>query len=221
MHLPGPQRHLLVQPRVAMRNFVSAAERESLEAHFSAPPKVSAEATQPEKQGEQLTFFRRSLASCVRYGGRLSLHFKILSIVFFRFSPVNGGYENIVGQKQQFTTSQQSQQMLPTWISLLIPAVLRSFSNKATMGLMGVHLLLLSACHTWELPNSTSPLRGYVHSSLGSLEPWGRRREWPGWYSKHTILYKKQEMWLNMSTKLQPEWIYKICVMTVWHTCIQ
>lgn len=37
------------------------------------------------------TFFRRSRASCVRYGGRLSLHFRILSIVFFRFSPVKGG----------------------------------------------------------------------------------------------------------------------------------
>ena len=38
-----------------------------------------------------LTLFSSSLASFVRYGGRLSLHFKILSIVFFRFSPVNGG----------------------------------------------------------------------------------------------------------------------------------
>lgn len=38
------------------------------------------------------TLFKRSLASCVRYGGRPSLHFRILSMVFFRFSPVNGGY---------------------------------------------------------------------------------------------------------------------------------
>ena len=39
------------------------------------------------------TLFSSSLASLVRYGGRLSLHFKILSMVFFRFSPVNGGCE--------------------------------------------------------------------------------------------------------------------------------
>lgn len=37
----------------------------------------------------------RSLASMVRYGGRLSLHFKILSMVFFLFSPVNGGWGRI------------------------------------------------------------------------------------------------------------------------------
>lgn len=49
------------------------------------------------------SFFRRSLASCVRYGGRLSLHFKILSIVFFRFSPVNGGYLRQWDHKCQHT----------------------------------------------------------------------------------------------------------------------
>lgn len=37
------------------------------------------------------TFLMRSLASMVRYGGRLSLHFNILSMVFFLFSAVNGG----------------------------------------------------------------------------------------------------------------------------------
>lgn len=38
------------------------------------------------------TFLMRSLASMVRYGGRLSLHFRILSMVFFLFSAVNGGW---------------------------------------------------------------------------------------------------------------------------------
>lgn len=37
------------------------------------------------------TFLMRSLASTVKYGGRLSLHFRILSMVFFLFSAVNGG----------------------------------------------------------------------------------------------------------------------------------
>lgn len=45
-----------------------------------------------QKHRTGCTRFRRSLASCVRQGGRLSLHFRILSMVFFRFSPVNGGY---------------------------------------------------------------------------------------------------------------------------------
>lgn len=48
----------------------------------------------------QPTFFRRSLASWVRYGGRLSLHFRILSMVFLRFSPVNGGYNQAVRRRQ-------------------------------------------------------------------------------------------------------------------------
>jgi len=39
----------------------------------------------------------RSLASMVRYGGRLILHFKILSMVFFLFSAVNGGWWRITG----------------------------------------------------------------------------------------------------------------------------
>lgn len=37
------------------------------------------------------TFLMRSLASIVKYGGKLSLHFRILSMVFFLFSAVNGG----------------------------------------------------------------------------------------------------------------------------------
>lgn len=37
------------------------------------------------------TFLIMSLASTVMYGGRLTLHFRILSMVFFLFSAVNGG----------------------------------------------------------------------------------------------------------------------------------
>lgn len=44
------------------------------------------------------TFLMRSRASMVRYGGRLSLHFRILSIVFFLFSAVNGGWRKIRGK---------------------------------------------------------------------------------------------------------------------------
>ena len=36
-------------------------------------------------------FLSKSFASGVKYGGRLSLHLKIFSMVFFRFSAVNGG----------------------------------------------------------------------------------------------------------------------------------
>lgn len=43
----------------------------------------------------QNTFLMRSRASMVRYGGRLSLHFRILSMVFFLFSAVNGGWWRI------------------------------------------------------------------------------------------------------------------------------
>lgn len=38
-----------------------------------------------------LTFLSNSLASCVKYGGKFSFAFKILSIVFFLFSAVKGG----------------------------------------------------------------------------------------------------------------------------------
>lgn len=43
------------------------------------------------------TFLMRSRASIVRYGGKLSLHFKILSMVFFLFSAVKGGWKTITG----------------------------------------------------------------------------------------------------------------------------
>lgn len=42
--------------------------------------------------GFHATFLMRSRASTVKYGGKLSLHFKILSMVFFLFSAVNGGW---------------------------------------------------------------------------------------------------------------------------------
>lgn len=44
------------------------------------------------------TFLMRSRASMVRYGGKLSLHFKILSMVFFLFSAVKGGWKTSTGR---------------------------------------------------------------------------------------------------------------------------
>jgi hypothetical protein len=41
-----------------------------------------------------LTFLSKSLASLVRYGGTMSFADTILSIVFLRFSAVNGGCSN-------------------------------------------------------------------------------------------------------------------------------
>lgn len=52
------------------------------------------------------TFLMRSRASMVRYGGKLSLHFKILSMVFFLFSAVKGGWKTTaVTRKDRQTAS--------------------------------------------------------------------------------------------------------------------
>lgn len=85
-------------------------------------------------------------------------------------------------------------------------AVTNSLSRftDATVASIYVHLLPLLACHTWELPNSTSPLRGYVRSSLGSLEPWGRGGN--GQHDKAGALH-----WIHL----------KICLLVVWPTCIR
>lgn len=45
------------------------------------------------------TFLTRSRASGVRYGGSTSFPLMILSMVFFRFSAVKGGWRGVEGKR--------------------------------------------------------------------------------------------------------------------------
>lgn len=132
--------------------------------HFSASQEVSADTTQPLKVGQKEGFYDSPFSG----GPWLLVWGKVEGwVCISRFCQWSSfGFH-------QWMEAMKRQNKI---VQLMFSKLNEHFnSHNATMGSIYVHLLLLSACHTWELPDSTSPLRGYVRSSLGSLEPWGMR----------------------------------------------
>lgn len=74
----------------------------------------------------------RSRALMVRYGGRFSFHFRILSMVFFLFSAVNGGWWRI--RKESVFTQGQSRGL--GWSSANSRSQL-AFTTSLTQGFIG------------------------------------------------------------------------------------
>lgn len=163
-----------------MRHFVSAAERQNLEDLImfiivSGTPNIWAETTQPRpKEG----FFIYFLYSSPFLGGPWLLVWgKVEGWVYISgFCQLSSfGFHRWMEAIQKSSRTETIVSNSSRWLKV--------FFSDAAVG-STVNLLLPSACRTWELPNSTSPLPGYVRSSLGSPEPWRRRRERPRWYTE-------------------------------------
>lgn len=201
VYLPGPQQHLLVPPRVAMRHYVSAAARENVKVPFVCPCKQYSRSTASEAYCRWEDFHSSPFSE----GPWLLAWGKVegwVCISRFCRSSSFGFHQWMEAMKEHSVKHKSSVKMLLTSISVTF---------NECMLTSGVHLLRLLACHTWELPDSTSPLPGYVRSSLGSLEPWGRRGK-----NKTDTPHCVQSEW---SEVLNTESEYGTT--SVWHTCIQ